>query len=257
MCKTIGNKYSLKAHLIIIFNALVRKILIVLRDNISKPLMRYFFTCFTLFFCWGGLSAQADSLLLMNGKYKAGSVDSVSALSIYYSLGGKSKKMPLSKVYSYNLNEQKTILYKDRSIDYLTQEQMRTLITGKQIALKQYDNRLIMASGFLLSFASSLFDTYESVSDSTFTSPQLSGNRFFQREPTFAQLVMPLSFTFTITSFRPKLKSKHVSNPTLLENELIIEGFQASARKKQLYGAAFSSLIGTVTGVVSYLIFKP
>lgn len=257
MYKTIGNKYSLKAHLIIIFNALVRKILIVLRDNISKLLMRYFFTCFILVFCWMGLSAQADSLLLMNGKYKAGSVDSVSALSIHYSLSGKSKKMPLSKVYSYSLNEQKTILYKDRSIDYLTQEQMRTLITGKQIGMEKYDNRVIMASGFLLSLASSLFDTYESVSDSTFTSPQLSSNRFFQREPTFAQLVMPLSFTFSITSFRPKMKAEHVSNASYLENELILEGFQAAARRKQLYGAAFSSLAGTLTGIVSYLIFKP
>ncbi len=195
-----------------------------------------------------------DTLLLMNGKYKYGFVDSIGTLHLHYSFN---KKIKLSKLYSFTQGEEKLIQYSSRSIDYLTQNQMREIITGKQIGLEKYDNKPIIISSFVLSLASSIFDTYESVSNDDFTSSQLSGDRFFKREPTFAQLLMPITFTFAIVPFKPELKTKHLKDPSYLENELVIEGFQTTVKKKKFYGAMFSGLAGTLTGLISYAIFKP
>jgi len=204
------------------------------------------------------VQTEEDSILLMNGKYRYGFVDSAGVHDLHYSFN---KKIALGKVYSYSMGGVNKIHYSNRSIDYLTQEQMRTLITGKQIGLKQYDNKAIIVSSFLLSLSSSVFDTYESINDPLknpdFTSPQFSGDRFFAREPSFAQLLMPFTYTFTINAFKPRLKSKHLSNQNYLENELVIEGFQTTAKRKKFYGAMFSGIAGTLTGLLGYAIFKP
>lgn len=203
------------------------------------------------------IQTEQDSILLMNGKYRHGFVDSVGFEKLYYSFN---KKANLSKVFSFSKDGKNVIQYRDRSIDYLSQAQMRTLIAGKQIGLKKYDNRAIIVSAFALSFTASIFDTYESIDNPAqnpnFTSPQFSGDRFFAREPTFGQFVVPLTFTFSINAFKPKLKSKHLSNQSYLENELIIEGFQTTAKRKKFYGAMFSGLAGTASGLLSYLVFK-
>lgn len=212
-------------------------------------------------FCSNIVLAQSDSILFMNGKIKLIKIDSVNNFNLFYTYKSKEKSITRSKVFSYSSTRQNSILYSDRSIDYLSQEQMRTLIIGKQIGLAKYDNKGIIISSFVLSLASSLFDTYESINDVTknpdFTSSQFSSNRFFAREPTFAQILMPLTYTFTITAFRPKLKSKHLQNQSFLQNELIIEGFQTTAKRKKFYGAMFSGVTGTIVGMISYVVFKP
>lgn len=197
--------------------------------------------------------AQTDSVLLMNGKIKLVSVDSVSALSLHFN---SNKKINKDNAFEYYTNNQKTILYKDRSANYFTQDQMREVIFGKQIAHEKYDARVLNATSFLLSFASSIFDTYESVSDTIFTSKQFSKDRFFKREPTYGQIIVPIVFTFTANLSRPKLKAKHVSDIASLKNELHIEGYQTIARKKKFFGSLYSGFAGMATGMLSYYIFK-
>lgn len=201
---------------------------------------------------------QMDTMLLMNGKYKVGYIDELTGLTLNYSYN---KKIALSKLYSYTREGERVVHYQDRSVDYLTQDQMRALINGKQIGLEKYNNKAIIISSFALSLASSLFDTYESINDPSknpdFTSPQFSGDRFFQRSPSFGQLLMPLVFTFSITAFKPELKTKHLKNQNYLRNELVIEGFQTTAKRKKFYGAMFSGIAGTLTGLVAYGILKP
>jgi hypothetical protein len=197
-------------------------------------------------FFFGIISAQNDTVYFMSGKNISMKVDSISNGKVYGFSNQKLKKVSFDAVYGYSLNASMNYVYPDRSIDFLSVPQMREFIYGKQIARKKYSVTAQVITGFTLGLLGSLYDTYET-----------QNNKFFHREPTYAQFVAPLGYTLTINLFRPKLTSKQTSNPSHLSNELIIEGYIGEARRRKFLATSLSSLSGSIVGLAGYFIFKP
>lgn len=197
-------------------------------------------------FFFGIISAQNDTVYFMSGKNISMKVDSISNGMVYGFSNQKLKKVSSDAVYGYSLNGNMNYVYPDRSIDFLSVPQMGEFIYGKQIARKKYSVTAQVITGFTLGLLGSLYDTYET-----------QNNKFFHREPTYAQFVAPLGYTLTINLFRPKLSSKQTSNPSHLSNELIIEGYIGEARRKKFLATAISSMSGSAVGLATYFIFKP
>ncbi len=197
-------------------------------------------------FFFGIISAQNDTVYFMSGKNMSMKVDSISNGMVYGFSNQKLKKVSSDAVYGYSLNGSMNYVYPDRSIDFLSVPQMGEFIYGKQIARKKYSVTAQVITGFTLGLLGSLYDTYET-----------QNNKFFHREPTYAQFVAPLGYTLTINLFRPKLTSKQTSNPSHLSNELIIEGYIGEARRRKFLATSISSLSGSIVGLAGYFIFKP
>jgi hypothetical protein len=196
-------------------------------------------------FFFGIISAQNDTVYFMSGKNISIKVDSISNGMVYGFSNQKLKKVSSDAVYGYSLNASMNYVYPDRSIDFLSVPQMGEFIYGKQIARKKYSVTAQVITGFTLGLLGSLYDTYET-----------QNNKFFHREPTYAQFVAPLGYTLTINLFRPKLTSKQTSNPSHLSNELIIEGYIGEARRRKFLATSLSSLSGSAVGLATYFIFK-
>lgn len=190
--------------------------------------------------------SQSDSLYLMSGKNLAFQLDSTNSKYVFGSINGKSTSILKDKIYAYSLNREKYYVYPDRSIDFLSVPQMGKFIYGKQIAKKNYSISGQVITGFALGLIGSLYDTYET-----------NTGKLFNREPSYGMFVAPMAYTLSINIFRPELKKKHISNPSYLMNELIIDGFQAESRRRKFLATSISSLSGTFVGLAGYFIFKP
>ena len=105
------------------------------------------------------------------------------------------------------------------------------------------------ATGFGLSIA----DTY-GYSDNPETDYNEKG--FFKNDPSFLHFATPFVFTIIAGTIKPKIKVKHVKEPTFLANEQYVLGFQKASRSKRLMKGLLGSLAGSVTGLVVNSLFK-
>lgn len=209
---------------------------------------QYLKAVFLLFsFSFGAFSfAQSDSLFYMSGKNVSFNLDSTNANYVFGYKGDKSISILKEKIYAYSIDGKKHFVYADRSIDFMSIPQMGEFIYGKQIAQKNYSVTGQIIAGFSLGLLGSLYDTYETTT-----------GKLFNREPSYGMFVAPMAYTFSINIFRPEMKKKHITNNLYLKNELIIDGFQAEARRRKFIATISSGFAGMLTGVAGYFIFRP
>ena len=186
---------------------------------------------------------QQGKVLLMNGTLVENTLwEEKDGLIYIYdtknNIFGKEKtrgiELNKSEVYSLsNGNKEQILYYQDTMLgDYYTPEEMRVYLAGAGDARKNYKARHISAIGFALC---------------TITG-YLVGDGFL------VLIIPPVTYAAMQYIGKIKIKEKYMSDPNFKYNDLYAEGFEPPARSRKMIRGALSGVVGSVTGLVLYMI---
>ena len=203
-----------------------------------------------------------DSIILLNGKSFIGQFEKTNDEFLFFNLKGKNGNdlimLEKYRVFSYTVDNAETVVYKYDSLsdNFLTVNQSRKFALGSYDARQMYSSKPAFYTSIGLSYGLSLFDTYlTKKAAKEHIIPNLKTG-FFSRKPSILpltmMLVMPISFGLPST----KVKSKHILQKGLRNDQYYYEGFNNVARQKRSMSALKGSLIGIGLGYLSYGVFK-
>ena len=202
--------------------------------------MRYIFLwVFLLIF--QGLAAQADTLMLLNGKRFAGSAVDTSGVRIKFNVwrGGKKPKMKSffrDQVFSLtdSTGGEHVFYFPDfYYADALTVENMRLEIYGRIDARKGYRTKWVIPVGIAGGFAAGYF---------------MKGSIW--------SVFAPVIYTGLVQIPIVKIQHKSISNPDFIGNDFYAGGYDRSARMKRTIHAVISSFVGLAAGILVYEVTK-
>jgi hypothetical protein len=237
------------------------------RNFLSRITMRYlqgFITTMLLisfsFHCRVS-SAQADSVLLLNGKSFSGSIGETGNGIIPLTITnkkGQTKLMQLAeyRVFSYTKAGVEKVSYfqDDFQGNFLTTDQARAATYGSYDARIKFKPRLAFWSSALIGFSSTLFDTYLSQkavadSNSLYTDPG-----FFKNEPSIFPFFVPPTLMVGWAIPKTKVRYNKMLHMQYHGNEDFFRGYHRVARQKRMLAALRGGAIGVAVGLLTYYV---
>jgi hypothetical protein len=186
---------------------------------------------------------QQGKVLLMNGSVVENALWEEKDGMIYIydqkkNLFGKEKtravELNKSEIFSLsNGSKEQVLYYQDTMLgDYYTPEEMRMYLAGAGDARKNYKARHISAIGFGLCTVAGY----------------LVGDGFM------ILIVPPITYAAIQYVGKIKIREKYMSDVNYKYNDQYAEGFEPPARSRKMIRGALSGVVGSVTGVVLYMI---
>ena len=192
-----------------------------------------------------GIHAQVQQgkVLLMNGTIVENTLwEEKDGLIYIYdtknNIFGKEKTRAIelnkSEVYSLsNGNKEQILYYQDTMLgDYYTPEEMRVYLAGAGDARKNFKARHVAAIGFSL----------------------CSVAGYLVGDGLMILILPPITYAAMQYVGKIKIREKYMSDPNFKYNDLYAEGFEPPARSRKMIRGALSGVVGSVTGVLLYMI---
>ena len=206
-------------------------------------------------------NAQADSVLLLNGKVYKGDIEGIFFSSPDSVLRlkdqkGKTQELEPYRVFSYTIGNKNSILYRQDEFqgNYLSLEETRAVTFGSFDARETFKPHIPIWTGFALGLGASIFDTW--VSKKTANDPNNINIQagFFKADPSFFPFLIPpaVALSWSLPSF--KLKSKNVLHKEFYKNENFYRGYHRIARQKRMLSSLLSTTLGVGVGMTIFYI---
>lgn len=201
-------------------------------------------TVFLSFFSFAiHAQVQQGKVLLMNGSVVENAMWEEKDGMIYIydqkkNLFGKEKNRAVelnkSEIFSLSSGSNEQVLYFQDTMlgDYYTPEEMRMYLAGAGDARKNYKARHISAIGFGLCAVAG----------------------YLVGDGLMILIVPPITYAAIQYVGKIKIREKYMSDINYKYNDQYAEGFEPPARSRKMIRGALSGVVGSVTGVVLYLI---
>jgi hypothetical protein len=186
---------------------------------------------------------QQGKVLLMNGSILENTLWEEKDGMIYIyeqkkNLFGKEKTRAIelnkNEIFSLaNGSKEQVLYYQDTMLgDYYTPEEMRVYLAGSGDSRKNFKARHVAAIGFTL----------------------CSVAGYLVGDGLMILIVPPITYAALQYVGKIKIREKYMSDPNFKYNDLYAEGFEPPARSRKMIRGALSGVVGSVTGVVLYII---
>ena len=186
---------------------------------------------------------QQGKVLLMNGSIIENTLWEEKDGMIYIyeqkqNLFGKEKtravELNKSEIFSLaNGSKEQVLYYQDTMLgDYYTPEEMRMYLAGAGDSRKNFKASHVAAFGFAL----------------------CSVAGYLVGDGLMILIVPPITYAALQYVGKIKIREKYMSDPNFKYNDLYAEGFEPPARSRKMIRGALSGVVGSVTGVVLYII---
>ncbi len=186
---------------------------------------------------------QQGRVLLMNGTVVENALWGEKDGMIYIydkknNLFGKEKTRAIelnkSEIFSLSNGSKEQVLYFQDTMlgDYYTPEEMRMYLAGAGDARKNYKARHISAIGFGLCTVAG----------------------YLVGDGLMILIVPPITYAAIQYVGKIKIREKYMSDVNYKYNDQYAEGFEPPARSRKIIRGAFSGVLGSVTGVVLYML---
>lgn len=186
---------------------------------------------------------QQGKVLLMNGSVVENAMWEEKDGMIYIydkknNLFGKEKtravELNKSEIFSLSSGGKEQVLYFQDTMlgDYYTPEEMRMYLAGAGDARKNYKARHISAIGFGLCAVAG----------------------YLVGDGLMILIVPPITYAAIQYVGKIKIREKYMSDVNYKYNDQYAEGFEPPARSRKMIRGALSGVVGSVTGVLLYMI---
>lgn len=154
------------------------------------------------------------------------------------SIVGKTKdkvtELNKSEIFSLNSGAKEQILYYQDTMlgDYYTPEEMRVYLAGAGDARKNFKARHVSAIGFVICAAAG----------------------YVVGDGLLVLIIPPITYAASQVIGKIKIREKYMSDKNFKYNDLYAEGFEPPARSRKILKSALSGVVGSVTGVLLFLV---
>lgn len=208
-------------------------------NYIIKPWL--FLFCFTSVFSFA--QVQEGRIVLMNGyvveNMKWEEKDGMILIhdqkkSIVGKTKDKATELNKSEIFSLNSGAKEQILYYQDTMlgDYYTPEEMRVYLAGAGDARKNFKARHVSAIGFVICAAAG----------------------YVVGDGLLVLIIPPITYAASQVIGKIKIREKYMSDKNFKYNDLYAEGFEPPARSRKILKSALSGVVGSVTGVLLFLV---
>ncbi len=205
------------------------------------------------------VSAQTDSLLMLNGKVFVGEITASGNGSVTQSVlirkdKIKTKQFAEYRVFAtYKAGVERICYVQDDFLgNFLTIPEARSATFGSYDARKVVKPRFAFWSSFALGLGVSLIDTYLSQNEVDNPKTDYTNPGFFQHDPTIVHFFGPPILMAVWAIPKTKVKLKNMIHPQFHGDENYFRGYHRVARQKRMLAALRGTAFGALSGLLAY-----